>query len=288
MLVTAARDEEKYIGFTLAAVVSQTILPAKWIIVDDSSEDHTRQIVESYSCKHEFIKLVSIDSQSDRSFGAKAGAVMAGTKCLRNLQYDYIGNLDADMSFKRDYYEKVLSKFRKNPNLGIAGGIRYDNYKGKFRRVRCAVNSVSGAFQLFRQDCFEAVGGYVNSGYGGIDTIAETMARMYGWQVRSFPELELYHHRCTGTASRGLLGAQFRDGIKNYVVGYHPLFQLLRMLRGIDEKPFIISSLFWMAGYYWSAIRRYPRPVSEEFVNYLRKEQLSRLKTLDRRGSSSC
>ena len=36
-----------------------------------------------------------------------------------------------DMSFDKDYYEKILNKFEENPKLGIAGGVRMEAYGGK-------------------------------------------------------------------------------------------------------------------------------------------------------------
>ena len=48
VLITPARDEEAHIEKTIQAVISQTILPLKWIIVSDSSVDETDEIIKSY------------------------------------------------------------------------------------------------------------------------------------------------------------------------------------------------------------------------------------------------
>ena len=44
-LVTPARNEEAFIGQTLAAVVSQSAKPLRWVIVSDGSTDRTEAIV---------------------------------------------------------------------------------------------------------------------------------------------------------------------------------------------------------------------------------------------------
>ena len=52
---------------------------------------------------------------------------------------------------------------------------------------------------------------------------------MLGWKTYSFGELQLVHHRLTGTAE-GLLRDRIKHGVACYVSGYDPLF-LARELR---------------------------------------------------------
>jgi Glycosyltransferases involved in cell wall biogenesis len=49
VLITSARNEEAFIAKTLDSVVSQTVLPERWVIVDDGSTDHTAEVVERYA-----------------------------------------------------------------------------------------------------------------------------------------------------------------------------------------------------------------------------------------------
>jgi len=48
VLITPARNEEAFIEKTLQSVIKQTILPAKWVIVNDGSTDATSSIVRPY------------------------------------------------------------------------------------------------------------------------------------------------------------------------------------------------------------------------------------------------
>ena len=52
ILITAARNEENLIENTIKSVISQSIKPAKWIIVSDNSTDRTDIIVEGYAKTH--------------------------------------------------------------------------------------------------------------------------------------------------------------------------------------------------------------------------------------------
>ena len=47
VLITPARNEEIYIEKTIQSVISQTVLPQKWVIVSDSSTDNTDEIVRT-------------------------------------------------------------------------------------------------------------------------------------------------------------------------------------------------------------------------------------------------
>lgn len=276
-LVSAARNEAAFIEQTIQSVINQTVRPVRWIIVSDGSTDATDDIVMRYAERFDWINLLRNNGDKQRNFGSKAKAVMAGYAQLSQIQFDCIGNLDVDITFEPTYYEGILAKMAENPRLGLAGGIRYDLCNGAFKRVYAAQNSVGGPFQLFRADCFAQIGGYMNLSCGGIDAVAETSARMYGWEVRSFETFVVHHHRCTGTANRTRLEASFRAGQRDYLIGYHPLFELARCFRRISRFRSVRYYLYLLAGYFWSAVQRKERPVSQQFVKFLQREQLARL-----------
>lgn len=279
VLITPAHNEEYFIEKTIESVINQTILPLKWIIIDDGSIDNTLSIATPYSKKYNFIEILSIEKETKRTFSSKVRAFNYGFEKIKNLGYDFIGNLDADITFEPDYYEKILNEFQKNTRLGIAGGDRYDWVNGKFEKVFRSSNSVSGAVQLFRFKCFSDIKGYRPLDYGGIDAVAESMARFKGWEVQTFRDIIFHHHRRTGTAENNVLKAYFRNGIKEYLIGYHPLFELLRVVSKIKNKPFLFGSLSWFLGFVWAAFNRYDRAVSKDFISKLRNEQINRLKS---------
>jgi biofilm PGA synthesis N-glycosyltransferase PgaC len=115
VLITPARDEAAYIRKTLEAVVVQTILPLKWIIVSDGSTDGTDEIVQEYVARYDWIELLRMPERKARHFGGKVHAFNAGYARVKSLTFDVIGNLDGDCSFERDYLEYLLGKFAQNP-----------------------------------------------------------------------------------------------------------------------------------------------------------------------------
>lgn len=279
-LITPARNEEEYIEKTIKAVTSQTILPLKWVIVSDGSTDGTDEIVRRYAALYNFIEFVRIESNENRNFVAKVNAIKIGSEKLKNLVYDFWGNLDADITFKPTYYEEILKKFDQYPRLGLAGGLISSVHNGVRIKNRISLDSVEGAIQFFRRECYEKIGGYLPLKIGGEDAAAEAMVRMYGWEVRSFPEIEVLHHRKTGTGSWNVFQASFYRGVECYLLGYHPIYFIVKSIYRIIDKPYLIGSLLLLCGYWGCVLSRKKPEVPDRLVSYLRQEQLNKLKLL--------
>ena len=283
VLITPAHNEETFIQKTLASMVAQTVPPERWIIVDDGSMDQTAEIVERYAKHYPWIELVRRQQRSDRNFASKAHAVNAGLERVQSLEFEIVGNLDADVSFEPDYMEFLMRKFREDPELGVAGTPftqdgDYDSSKDSFE----GENYVAGPCQLFRHRCFQDIGGYVSNRAGGIDWIAVMTARMKGWKVRSFSEKRYHHHRTLGTAGKGALRALFSYGEKDYYLGGSPVWQLFRVAYRITKKPAVTGGLALLCGYCWAAMRRMKRAVTPELMRFHRREQMKKLRAIFR------
>jgi poly-beta-1,6-N-acetyl-D-glucosamine synthase len=280
VLITPARDEEQFIGGTLESVVSQTVRPMEWIIVNDGSTDHTQEIVRFFAEKYPFIRLLNITRCGERSFASKSLAFKAGFDHVQSKTYEFIGNIDADISFQDNYFESVLREFRQRPHVGIAGGIISELINDRFIPQKNSGDSVAGAVQLFRRKCFEDVGGYMPLKAGAIDSVAEIMARSYGWRVMALPELPVKHHRSVGRGMGSAVAFQFRQGITFYQIGYHPLFQILRSFYRFIDRPFVASAVSMLTGYFWAFFMRYEIIMPQNVVKFLRKEQMGKLRSM--------
>lgn len=280
VLITPARNEERFIQKTLDSVANQTRLPEKWVIVDDGSTDRTAEIISDYAKRFPWIELVRRPQRVDRSFAGKVHAFNAGFERVATLPFDVIGNIDADISFEPDYFEFLVAQFRGYPKLGVAGTpmreAKYDAQKDSFYNE----SDVFGACQLFRRDCFQEVGGYTPIKWGGIDWVAVRTARLKGWQTRSFRERCFYHHRPMGATESNNLKARFDYGRKDYFLGNHPLWEMLRVCFQLTKRPYVVGGLMLLSGYSYSFATRMKRPVSPELLRFHRQEQLQRLKCL--------
>lgn len=285
VLITPARNEERFISQTIDSVAAQTIKPLRWVIVNDGSTDRTKEIVQSRARAHEFITLVNLERVGQRDFARKAHAFAKGLSVIGDLDYRFIGNLDADISLQPDYYGAILGKFAEDPALGIAGGIVYTKIGERFLTSDATTHSVGGAVQLFRRDCFQAIGGYMPLPHGGIDAAAEIKARMLGWKVRKFLDYKVMEQRRTGSASGTPIAARIREGRRFHSLGYGLLFYLARSAYRLKDPPAVIGSLAAIYGYLNSYLKREPVQLPGDMVDFIRHEQLERLKTLCRRRS---
>ena len=278
VLVTAARNEENYIEKPLRAVVSQTVAPIKWIVVSDGSTDRTDAIVRGYESQHPFLKLVRVDNQSGRDFASKVFALKEGFKALKDERYDYLGILDADISFPPYYYERLLQKFEENPKLGIGGGVLMDILEdGSIVDRHSSPWSVPGGIQFYRKACFEAIGGLLPLRLGEEDQIAEVKTRMAGYEVRAFPDLTGSHYRLTGTASSALFRTLFRNGLRDYYAGTYVPYEIVKCLKHLSHRPILLAGFCRFGGFLWAGLTRMPREIPPEVIAYLRREQRDRL-----------
>jgi glycosyltransferase involved in cell wall biosynthesis len=287
VLLTAAHNEQLFIAQTIESVLSQTMAPVKWVIASDGSNDRTDEIVRNYSSRHDFIQLLRVERTQARGVGSKVNALNLANKQLQGMEYEFVGNLDADVTFQPGYFETLLARFQNEPKLGITGGMIYEKRGGKFKsRISNSVTSVAHAAQLVRRECYQAIGGYSALEYGGEDWYAEVSARMRGWLVEATPSLQVMHHRLTGGADRAMRHC-FREGKMDFSVGSHPVFEVLKCARRFAERPLFFGGLARFAGFCSSHITRDARLVSPEFVSFLRSEQKQRLRSLFGRPSVS-
>ena len=280
VLITPAKNEESNIEKTVTSVISQTIRPEKWVIVSDGSTDRTDEIINKYVVQHSWIDIVRMPVQAERHFAAKVNCFNSGYQKIMDLNYDIIGNLDADITFESDYFEFLLARFEENQRLGVAGTPFVELTSDTYNYNYANIEHVSGACQLFRKECFEEIGGYIPIKGGGIDWTAVTTARMKGWETRTFTEKTCLHHRPIGTAEAGKLMAWFKHGKKDYFLGGHPVWEILRSVFQMKSKPYVLGGICLFTGYAWGAISRMDRPIPMELIRFHRGEQMQRLKNI--------
>ncbi len=277
VLITPARNEARFIELTLQSMAAQTLRPLKWVIVSDGSTDGTDDIVRKYTADHPWIELLRMPERAERHFAGKVHAFNAGYAKVQDLNPDVVGNLDADVSFEKDHFQYLLQKFAEDPKLGVGGSpFREGSQQYDYRFSN--VENVWGGCQLFRRECFAAIGGYVPLKGGCIDHVAVVSARMKGWKTRTFTERVVMHHRDMGTAQQSAWKAKFRLGAKDYSVGNHPLWEIFRTFYQMTKPPLVLGGLALGSGYAWSLVRRAEVPVSQELVEFSRREQMQRLR----------
>jgi poly-beta-1,6-N-acetyl-D-glucosamine synthase len=276
VLITAAYNEEQFIEDTIQSVIAQDLLPAVWIIVSDGSTDRTDEIVRRYATSYSFIHSIRRERDQNREFASKVFALNVAVSSLPQVKVEFVGVLDADVSLDPNYFYELLKRFADDPGLGLAGGWYYEGGRGEYRPCwGSSSRSIPGGIQMFRQDCYRAIGGLLPIEYGGEDWYAEIMARKCGWRVRSFPDLHVRHLRVTGTRGSKLRYC-YREGIMDFALGSHPLFEVAKIVKRIMYRPYALGALARLLGFLVAHVW-VERMIPPDVVNFLRKEELARL-----------
>jgi glycosyltransferase involved in cell wall biosynthesis len=273
VVITMVRNEEEFLPATIASMVSQTIRPVTWFVVDDGSVDRTPSILAEAAEANPWITVLRGAGREHRH---AADAVSEGFNRVLprvwELEPDAIVKLDGDMEFAPDYFERLLRTLDENPRLGIVGGRALEPHPdGTWGLVRISKQHVHGATHVFRRACLEQQQGLVQG--LGWDTVTWVRARLAGWETGSNPDVTFRHLRVTGSASGHLRGFRFK-GMAAYRAGYHPLFACLRGARNMVRYPYVLSGLAFLRGFLSGYVHRVPRALEPSEIRGFRKEQI--------------
>lgn len=291
-VVTPAHDEADRVPALVASMLAQSAPPVRWVIVDDRSTDDTASVAEAATAGLDFVEVLRIvedrrDGEGDgRSFGAKARAFAAGVDRLRadDPGHRFVACVDADVRLPATYLEEVVARFDAEPRLGVAGGRYRHEVRGRRVVQPAPPEHVPGPSQVFRREVFDAIGGYWQLPYGGIDAAANVAARVRGWRTRSWDDLVVEHDRRMGTGGgRRPLVAEFYKGRQDRDLGLLPLFEVGKVLRRTRRDPPVVGALARLAGYVVEALTPGGPSVDASYLAHTRAEQRSRMRATLRR-----
>ena len=276
IIISPVRNEEEYIEKTLHSIISQTVRPLEWIIVDDGSIDYTEKIVRNYAQKYSWIKLIIKKNRGYSQVGKSViEAFNEGYREINTNDWGYIVKLNCDLSIEKDFFEKLISRFEEEEELGIAGATSYNiSEHGGLHEEKMPEFHPAAAARMYRRECFEDIGQLVET--LGWDTIDLLRAHMKGWQTKRYSDLMMTHFRKM-SSRRGFWDGKLRTGKNFYITGYHPVFLIARSIYRLKEKPYLIEPLGVICGYALAWRRRRKLVVTPEEKVFLRKQQLSRL-----------
>lgn len=277
VVITPVRDEERFIRDTLDSMIRQCHRPALWIIVDDGSLDQTPAIVKDYASRHAWISLKTTQRDAPRRTGsAEIIAFNYGLTFLKEVAFDYLVKLDADLRFGKDYFHHLLSKFTVNPRLGIASGV-YAEQGGKgWVPVSMPDYHAAGACKVLRAACFREIGGFTPD--RGWDTVDEIKAMNLGWQTAHFPDLVFYHLKPEGVGMGWLHTTVMHGEIYYRTTGGGFAFFTLKFLRRLlTGKPPLLNGIALLYGYLKTLVARKPLLVTRTEATHYRRLLNSRL-----------
>lgn len=248
LIVSPVKDEERYIERTIRSVTEQTVLPVRWIVVDDGSDDSSPQILRRYALEYPWIQIVSREKRGARQPGsAVMHAFYSGLEHANDVAYDFLVKLDCDVELPKDYFATLLQRFELEPRLGIASGVYLEDGPKGWSAVSMPEYHAAGASKVMRTRCFEEIGGFVRE--RGWDTVDEVRAQVRGWTTKHFADIRFRHLKPEGSGI-GSVRTNMMHGDVYFLTGGGPLFLLLKVAhRMFLGQPPLVGGLAMLYGY---------------------------------------
>jgi glycosyltransferase involved in cell wall biosynthesis len=270
---------------TLDTVVGQSVLPAKWVIVDDGSTDGTGEILAEYAARHAWIQIVKREDRGRRLVGPGViDAFYAGYAAVDVQRYEYLCKLDLDLRLPPRYFEILMQRMKANPRIATCSGKSYIEEDGELKFERHGDDTSLGMTKFYRVSAFKECGGFVREVmWDGIDC---HRCRMLGWVACSWDEEELrfVHLRPMGSSQQSIYTGRMRHGYGQYFMGTGFMFLLASALGRLNQKPYVLGSMAMLWGWISSALKGKARYEDEEFRRFLRRYQWRVLRVGKRRA----
>jgi glycosyltransferase involved in cell wall biosynthesis len=248
VVVIPAYNEEAYIEKTLTSLASQTKLPAEVIVVNDNSTDCTEQIVQNFANNHNWIKVITKQSENIH---------LPGSKVIEA----------ADLILPDNYFEAIIAVFIQDPQTGMAGGFAYVEKNGRWILENLTdKNHIRGAFKAYRKVCFEQIGGLRSA--MGWDTVDELLCRYYSWKVVTIEDLKVKHLKPTGALYDQK--ARYKQGEAFYRLHYGFVITLIAALKLAFKKKKPLLCMDYLTGFFKAKKERKPFLVNKEQGRYIR------------------
>ncbi len=289
LLITPCRDEAEYIQRTIDSVGAQSVLPAKWIIVDDGSTDATPQILAAAAEKYDFIEVIQRQDRGRRKVGPGViEAFCAGLDTVDLDDFDYVCKFDGDLILPTRYYEILMTRMEADPLMGNLSGKTYIRTAGdRLVSERMGDENAIGPSKFYRIQCYKDIGGFVHEiSWDGIDG---HLCRMNGWIALSIdePDLRIEHLRPQGSSEHGIWTGRKRWGRGKYYMGSSLTYVIAVSIYRALERPFLIGGFGILCGYLAATVQKLPRYENLEYRKFFRRYEYRSLffgkrRTLDR------
>jgi glycosyltransferase involved in cell wall biosynthesis len=256
--IIPARNEEKFIGETLTALSNQDIADNYIIVVNDGSEDKTKEVVNSFPN----IELINIEN---RGFDAHGTPILARVinqgleKLVTEISYDYIMILGSDHILPSNYIRKIVDHMDHNRNVAICSGQIKDE-KSKVPR---------GSGRIVRSNFWKAIGLQYPLKFG-FETYLLIKAQQLGYSIDVLNDLISVTNRPTRKSYKKETYISYGKSLR--ALGYVHLYSLGRI--GLISLKNPKGAIYMLQGYTSSGIEFY----EEDFRSFLRCIQYRRLK----------
>lgn len=272
-LVTPVRDEGELLDELAAVVRAQELRPARWVLVDDGSRDHTAEVLARLAARDPWIDVVDAPShpRDEDAAGRYARALVHGFRTVLELaeadrlELDYVANLDADGRPRPSLIAELVDRSERDRSIGIAscrlGATAEDG--GWLPQLEHPCGAPRSGLRLWRRECLEQAAFYPAPHWGSVTGLR---ARNRGW--RTVVHGDLLAEVVRDDAARHGWWAGFRRiGAGAWFVGAHPLTIAMEAV-AVSAHERDLRGLALVAGYVESAVRRRRRSSDPELLEF--------------------
>jgi glycosyltransferase involved in cell wall biosynthesis len=274
VIISPCRDEAEYMERTLESVINQSLVPTKWIIVDDGSTDDTPQILERYAKQYPFIQIVTRQNRGFRKVGPGViDAFYEGYESINPQDFEYVCKLDLDLDLPPRYFEILIEKMHQNPRIATCSGKPYNDINGKFVSEKRGDEMSVGMTKLYRMSAFIQIGGFVREVMW--DAIDCHRCRHMGWLAYSWdePDLRFNHLRMMGSSQHNILVGRMRHGFGQHFMGTGAVYMAATSIFRGMQRPFIIGGLAMFWGYLKSKFAKDTQLSAPELIKFINRYQ---------------
>lgn len=256
--IIPARNEEQFIGETLTALLNQDIDDNYIIVVNDGSEDNTKEVVDSFPN----IEVINIEN---RGFDAQGTPILARVinqgleKLVPEVSYDYIMILGSDHILPSNYIRKIVDHLDHNRDIAICSG----QIKGEKSKVP------RGSGRIVRSDFWKSIGLQYPLKFG-FETYLLIKAQQLGYRIDVLNDLISLTSRPTRKSYKKETYISYGKSLR--ALGYIQLYSAGRI--GLISLKNPKGAFYMLRGYTSSDIEFY----EEDFRSFLRYIQYGRLK----------
>lgn len=258
--VIPARNEENFIGKTLAALFSQHSSPSRVIVVNDGSTDRTAEIASAAGAE--------VIDMPDRGYNVQgtpilAGVINCGLERLEEHGYgddgDYVLLLGADHILPPHYLTTALDAMAEDSRLVLCSGV--------IEGERSIVPRGSG--RIVRADFWHSIGFRYPENFG-FETYVVLKAQQQGYNVKVLRNLVSQTLRKTGRNYKKSVYVSYGKSLK--ALGYSRLYSAARI--GLISMKNPKGGYYMVKGYLSDDVQTY----DSELRSYLSSIQHKRIK----------
>jgi glycosyltransferase involved in cell wall biosynthesis len=188
-IIICTYNRANYLNKCITSILAQTNQQWELIIVDDGSDDHTFNIVDSYIQAYSNIRYVK-HKNLKLALSRNVGLLLATGK--------YITFLDSDDTYKENHIQSRLDFMKKNSEVDlIYGGVdlHEDIFVTDYYKDTLLINvkeCVLGSTFFGKRNVFIELGGFENLNYGEDTEFLERASKIFITQKITHPQTYVY------------------------------------------------------------------------------------------------